>query len=118
MQISEVRALTREELRLIILLEARAAPRLQTVEGLWRKSTKKRPGSMTAFIRNEGLLDASEIDAIIANAPLDLLEFQRAAAAVPIEQRSHIQTWIERFNAGLAYPSLIANTPDDDGDAD
>ncbi|WP_239019048.1 hypothetical protein [Sphingobium terrigena] len=47
MQISEVRALPREELRLIVLLEARAAPRLRTVEGLWRKSTKKRPGSMS-----------------------------------------------------------------------
>ena len=113
MQISEVRALTREELRLIVLLEARAAPRLRTVEGLWRKSTKKRPGSMTAFIRNERLLDVAEIDSIIASAPLDLLEFQRAAAAVPIEQRSHIQTWIERFNAGLAYASNIANDLDE-----
>lgn len=62
-------------------------------------------------------IDVPEIDAIIANAPLDLLEFQRAAAAVPIEQRSHIQTWIERFNAGLAYSSDTANDPDDVRDA-
>ncbi|WP_380909145.1 hypothetical protein, partial [Sphingobium olei] len=113
MQISEVRALPREELRLIVLLEARAAPRLRTVEGLWRKSTKKRPGSMTAFIRAEALLDPGEIDEIIANAPLDLLEFQRAAAAVPIERRSHISTWIERFNAGRACAPPPANDPDD-----
>ena len=109
MQVSEVRALPREELRLIVLLEARAAPRLRTIEGLWRKSTRKRPGSMTAFIRAEGLLDAAEIDEIVANAPLDLLEFQRAAAAVPIERRAHIGTWIERFNAGRACSSFPAN---------
>lgn len=113
MQISEVRALPREELRLIVLLEARAAPRLRTVEGLWRKSTKKRPGSMTAFIRAEGLLDPDEIDEIITTAPLDLLEFQRVAAAVPIEQRSHISTWIERFNAGRACASPSSNDPDE-----
>jgi hypothetical protein len=113
MQISEVRALPREELRLIVLLEARAAPRLRTVEGLWRKSTKKRPGAMTAFIRAEGLLDPDEIDDIITTAPLDLLEFQRAAAAVPIEQRAHISTWIERFNAGRACASPPVNDPDD-----
>jgi hypothetical protein len=68
---------------------------------------------MTAFIRAEGLLDPGEIDEIIANAPLDLLEFQRAAAAVPIEQRSHISTWIERFNAGRACAPPPANDPDD-----
>lgn len=64
---------------------------------------------MTAFIRAEGLLDAADIDEIVANAPLDLLEFQRAAAAVPIEGRAHIGTWIERFNAGQACSSLPAN---------
>ena len=105
-----MRALPREELRLIVLLESRAAPRLRTIEGLWRKSTRKRPGSMTAFIRAEGLLDGTEIDEIMANAPLDLVEFQRAAAAVPIEQRSHINTWIERFNAGRACAYGLART--------
>ena len=64
---------------------------------------------MTAFIRAEGLLDAAEIDEIVANAPLDLLEFRRAAAAVPIERRAHIGTWIERFSAGRACSSFPAN---------
>lgn len=68
---------------------------------------------MTAFIRAEGLLDPDEIDEIIATAPPDLLAFQRAAAAVPIEQRDHISTWIERFNAGRACVSLSINNPDD-----
>lgn len=101
MQIPEVLALPREELRLIVLLEACAAPRLRNVEGLWRKSTRKRPGSMTAFLRSEGLLDPGDIDAIIAHAPGDLREFQRAAAALPAEHRPHIRTWIERFNEGV-----------------
>lgn len=103
MQPEEVRALTREELRLIVLLEARAAPRLKTIEGLWRKSTRKRPGSMTAFIRSEQLLDEHEIDHIIASAPLDLLAFQRGAATISPEMRPHMREWLDRFNAGLAH---------------
>jgi len=101
MQPDEVRALGREELRFIVLLEARAAPRLKSVEGLWRKSTRKRPGTMTEFIRGEKLLDAAEIDAIIAEAPRDLLDFQRAAAALPLERRPCMPSWIEHFNAGF-----------------
>lgn len=101
MQSSEVRALPREELRLIVLMEARAAPRLRNVEGLWRRSTRTRPGSMTAFIRQEGLLDAAEIDAIVAEAPADLVEFQRVAAAIPLDERPTMGSWLERFYAGL-----------------
>src|SRR3546814_8775807 len=53
MKPDEVHALPAWCLRLIILVEARAAPRLRTVEGLWRKSTRTRPGRMTDFIRAE-----------------------------------------------------------------
>lgn len=88
-------------LRLIVLVEARAAPRLQTVEGLWRKSTRDRPGSMTRFIRDRGLLSASEIDAIIAGAPVDLIDFQRVAAQIPLAERPTMRDWIERFNEGV-----------------
>lgn len=63
-QPQEIRELPRWCLRLIVLVEARAAPRLHTVEGLWRRSTKARPGSMTDYIRNEGLLPAHEVDRI------------------------------------------------------
>lgn len=101
MRPSEVRALPREELRLIVLLEARAAPRLRNIEGLWRRSTRARPGSMTTFIRDEGLLDPAEIDMIIAHAPADLVEFQRGAAAVPLDQRPCMKSWIERFHVGI-----------------
>jgi hypothetical protein len=36
--------------RRIVQMETNAAPNLTTIEGLWRKSTKKRPGSMSLFI--------------------------------------------------------------------
>jgi hypothetical protein len=98
----EIRDLPRWCLRLIVLVEARAAPRLHTVEGLWRKGTKARPGRMTDFIRNEGLLPAREIDRIWNNAPTDLLRFQDVAASIPIEDRPTMRDWIDRFNAGVA----------------
>lgn len=100
MQPEEVRALPRQELRLIVLMEARAAPRLRTVEGLWRRTTRTRPGSMTAFIRDERLLDADEIDTIIATAPQDLIMFQQVAATQPLADRQTMQTWLDRFNQG------------------
>lgn len=99
MKPDEVRALPPWCLRLIVLVEARAAPRLRTVEGLWRKSTKTRPGKMTDFIRAERLLDGAEIDEIVATAPLDLVRFQDIAAGVPLEERATMASWLERFNA-------------------
>lgn len=97
----EIRDLPAWCLRLIVLVEARAAPRLHTVEGLWRRSTKARPGRMIDFIRAEGLLPAREIDRIWRDAPLDLIRFQDVAALVPIGERPTMQNWLERFNAGL-----------------
>ncbi|WP_145907311.1 hypothetical protein [Sphingobium sp. TKS] len=103
---SEIRTLPPWCLRLIVLLEARAAPRLRTIDGLWRKGTKgmrgreAHPGSMTEFIRIEGLLPASDIDNIVANAPADLIRFQDAAAFVPVEEREPLRSWLDRFNAG------------------
>lgn len=88
-------------LRLIVLVEARAAPRLVTVEGLWRRATRERPGSMTQFIRQHGLLGAQEIDAIIVGAPVDLIDFQRVAAQIPASERPTMREWIERFNEGV-----------------
>lgn len=56
MKPDEVRALPQEKLEQIVIMEALAAPNLQRVEGLWRKATKKRPGRMSVFIRDEKLL--------------------------------------------------------------
>lgn len=99
----EIRALPAWCLRLIVLVEARAAPRLHTVEGLWRRTTRSRPGRMTDFIRHELLLPAREIDRIWRDAPLDLIRFQDVAAMVPISERPTMQDWLKRFNAGLSY---------------
>ena len=95
----EIRALPRWCLRIIILVEARAAPRLRTVEGLWRTTSKKRPGRMTDFIRSEQLLKTDEIDEIISAAPTALVAFQEGAAAAPVESRPHLADWLSRFNA-------------------
>jgi len=99
---AEVRELPIWCLRLIVLVEARAAPRLHTVEGLWRKSTRARPGRMTDFIRHERLLPADEVDRIWHDAPLDLVRFQDVAAGVAIEERPTMRDWLERFNVGRA----------------
>ncbi|PBN42956.1 hypothetical protein [Sphingobium sp. D43FB] len=97
----EVRALPPWCLRLIVLIEARAEPRLRTVEGLWRRSTKTKPGRITDFIRGERLLPEAEIDAIRRDAPTDLIRFQDAASIVPVGERPTMEEWLDRFNAGL-----------------
>ena len=97
---AEIRTLPRWCLRVIVLMEARAAPRLRTVEGLWRRATKSRPGTMTAFIRSEGLLPPDEMDAIIEHAPLDLVRFQDVAALVPVQERPTMESWLGAFNEG------------------
>jgi len=99
MKPDEVRALPAWCLRLIVLVEARAAPRLRTVEGLWRRSTRTRPGRMTDFIRAEQLLPAADIDAIIRDAPAALVRFQDVAALVPLPERPAMSEWLETFNA-------------------
>ena len=101
MKPEEVLTLPRWCLRLIVLMEARAAPRLRNVEGLWRRATRNRPGSMTEYIRAQGLLDHAEVDRIETGAPVELVRFQSVAAHVPIDQRPHLREWLDRFNAGI-----------------
>lgn len=102
MTTAELRELPNWCLKVIILVEARAAPRLRTVEGLWRRSTKTRPGRMTDFIRRERLLAEAEIDAIVADAPTDLVRFQDVAAGIPLAEREPLAAWLDRFLAGAA----------------
>lgn len=105
---AEIDLLTPTELRLIVLMEARAAPRLRNVEGLWRKSTKgmrgaiAKPGSMTEYIRQKNLLPAEQIDRIVNECPTALITWQEAQADVPIEERPALQKWVDFFdhNAG------------------
>jgi hypothetical protein len=113
----EVRALPPAQLRQIVLIEARAAPRLRNVDGLWRKPVKglrgatPRPGSMTEFIRAEGLLDAAEIDAIIALAPHSLIRWQEAVAQADAEPRPEMARWLTLFDAFAADTSRIDEAP-------
>lgn len=87
---------------MIVLIEARAAPRLRTVEGLWRRSTRSRPGRITDFIRAEGLLSVDEVVAIVRDAPTDLIRFQDAAALIPVTERPTMEEWFAEFAAGQA----------------
>lgn len=99
----EIDALTPTELRLIVLLEARAAPRLRTVEGLWRKTrvgkrTSPRPGRMTDYIRDRGLLPAEQIDRIWNECPTALITWQEAHAQTPLDERPAMRQWVEFFD--------------------
>lgn len=80
MQPEEVDALEPDYLAGIVRMEARARPRFKTkaMKGLWGRDSKKRPGSMTRYIREKGLLSAEEIDRIIENTPKEILEYQAA----------------------------------------
>lgn len=83
MKPSEVRALPAEKLRRIVMLKARAAPRLVSIQGLWRREVKgsrggePHPRSMTAFIRHERLLPEEEIDCLMQTVPTEIMESQR-----------------------------------------
>lgn len=107
----ELRAMPKELLRRVVLMEARAAPRLKTSEGLWRNTVKgcrgatPKPGSMTVFIRAEGLLPAWEIDAIVQEAPQALVTWQKAQAEVPAAERPSLAVWLREFGRahGLSF---------------
>lgn len=72
----ELLVMEKKALRYIVIMEARATPRLTAIQGLWRNGIKgtrkpenKKPGRMTDFIREKGLLPADEIDALWEQAP-------------------------------------------------
>lgn len=90
MKPAEVDTLDREELQICVILEARVRQRhldraqeegwprghgVPLIEGLWRRAVKgmrgatARPGSFTQYIREQGLLEAGEVDRLIAATP-------------------------------------------------
>jgi hypothetical protein len=95
---AEVRELPRDKLRRIVLLEARAEPRLRSIQGLWGNGCKgtrggeKRPGRMTDFILDEGLLTAEEVRHLRGRVPLQLVENQYRHA-----EGEYIPEWPEFF---------------------
>jgi hypothetical protein len=62
-----------DKLRRIVAMEARAKPRHHTCQGLWRKATKTKPGSIAEFIVREGLLPESEVHSIQEAVPKELV---------------------------------------------
>jgi hypothetical protein len=80
MQPKELEALEPAYLRGIVRLEARARPRFKSasMKGLWGRDTKKRPGSMTEYIRSRCLLPGAEIEHIIADTPKKIIGYQEA----------------------------------------
>jgi hypothetical protein len=98
-QTDEIRALPKDKLRRIVLMEARAEPRLKSIQGLWgvgRKGTRggqRRPGRMTDFILEENLLPAEEVTRLREKVPLELVAYQEAYA-----RGEYIPTWPEFFS--------------------
>ena len=86
-QPEELHAMPAHLLRRIIVIESRAKPKLDRVEGLWRTGTRKRPGSMTSYIRERGLLPHGEVEAIVRATPTgpihagDIADWQSFLAA-------------------------------------
>lgn len=112
----ELDALEPRLLRRIVMMEARAQPRLTKSEGLWRRRVKgtrggtARPGSMTEYIRDNKLLPNSQIDWIIDNAPTELIAWQHEAATVGISERTAFSTWLSYFD-DLEGGSAVAIQP-------
>jgi len=73
-QPEEILALPKPYLRRIVVMEARAKPRLLKIEGLWCKTSKKRPGSMTQFIIDKGLLPPEEVERLQKEVPQELMD--------------------------------------------
>ncbi len=98
---AEVAALPADKLRRIVLMESRAKPRLEKIEGLWRNGikgikdpSKKKPGRMTDFIRDQGLLPAEEIARIEQDAPKELIDRMEQFA-----NGLEIKSWQEVFGS-------------------
>jgi hypothetical protein len=99
----ELHTMAKGQLRRIVLMEARARPRLRTVEGLWRSTVKgcrgavAHPGSMTAYIRAQTLLADDEIEAIERLAPQELVAWQEAVGTQ--RPRRQLSEWLDVFDA-------------------
>lgn len=95
-------------LRRIVLIEARAAPRLRNVDGLWRKPVKgmrgatPRPGSMTEYIRAKNLLPSEEVDFIISQVPSELIAWREAMSGST--DQPTVRQWTTVFDAAVGRP--------------
>ncbi len=75
MKPTEVSELSVPQLCRIVIMEARTRQRNTKIEGLWRRPVKgtrggvAKPGSMTQYIRAQGLLPAAQVDNLIRLTP-------------------------------------------------
>lgn len=96
----EVRQLPKDKLRRIVIMEARAKPRLESIDGLWRtgckgtRGSEKKPGAITEFIRSEELLPEAEIDKIISEVPKELMQRNEDHAA-----GQEVESWPKFFES-------------------
>ena len=84
MKPQEIDELPKHLLRRIVIMEARAKPRLTDID------------SITEYIRQRGLLASEEIDRLIAQVPTQIVAYQEAFA-----QGEEIPTW-EQFFCSLS----------------
>lgn len=75
MKPAEVDALPQEKLEQIVIMEAIAKPKLTKIEGLWRTTTKKKPGMMTTYIQDRKLLPDDRLKACKDNPQLEVRKY-------------------------------------------
>lgn len=117
----ELHMLPRRQLRAIVLMESRAHPRLRNIEGLWgtgckgaRDPSKKKPGKMTDYIREEGLLPAAEIDYLWDHVPKQLVRFQDGFARG--EHADDLSAFIRLLDYPGDLPAPAPMVEDGDGE--
>lgn len=96
---AEIRTMSESELKRIVVMEARAKPKLEKILGLWRNGCKgtrggeKKPGRMTDFIMAEGLLPRDEIERLERDAPREIILRNEAHA-----KGVQVESWEEFFS--------------------
>lgn len=98
MKPAEVESLPQDKLEQIVIMEALAAPDLKTVEGLWRKSTKTRPGRMTDFIRDKKLLPEDRLIACIYAPQIEVRKYLGKVRS-PLDHASRLPIDADRQTA-------------------
>jgi integrase len=74
MKPQELHDLTQEKLKRIVVIEARAKPRLTDIDGLWRKPVKGMRGATPRPGRKTKATSREEADAVVAAAKIDEIE--------------------------------------------
>lgn len=100
----ELQAFPVSEHARLILLEARAAPRMRNCDGLWRKPIKgkgksePRPGSMTQYILEKELMPPEEIILIQNEGVKALNAWCSKITDEPVHLRPKISEWLDQFD--------------------